>query len=75
MFRRFSRWVSGGKKWKRSRTRRDAVAVKRFLCGQYFALAQGLLSDLLRFLRSPESATALLIHLGAGSDAVNGQKE
>lgn len=57
------------------RTGCDAIAIKRLRVRQLLPLMLGFLSDFLRLLRGPESATPLLVHLRARRDTVNGHEE
>ena len=57
------------------RTWGDAVAIETLSLGDYFALALGLVDELLHLLRGPEASAALLVHLGTRGDAVDGEEE
>ena len=53
----------------------DAVTVKRLLLGQLLAFSDGLLARFLSIQGGPETPGALLVHLGARGDTINGHKK
>jgi hypothetical protein len=61
--------------WGGRRTWGDAVTIKCVLSGELLALAQGLLAEFACITRCAEPARPLLVHLGSGSDAVDGKEE
>ena len=57
------------------RSGRDGIAIERVVFRQDLSLAQRLVADLLCLLGRSETPAALLVHLGARCDAIDGHEE